>query len=59
MAMYDNANTVEASFNLDYILEYLLQAQWAELIKLKKVISEYNNLVFPSSSPRLQRGLIQ
>ncbi len=40
MAMYDNANTVEASFNPDYISEYLLQAQWAEFIELKKVISE-------------------
>ncbi len=57
--MYDNAHTVEASFNLDYISEYLIQAQWAEFIELKKVIPEYNNLVFPSSSPRLQRGLIQ
>ena len=40
MAMYDNENTVEKSFNLDYISEYLLQAQWAEFIELKKVIAE-------------------
>src|ERR1043166_7922703 len=40
MAMYDNENTVKASFDLDYINEYLLQAQWAEFIELKKVIDE-------------------
>ena len=38
MAMYDNANTVKASFDLNYVSEYLLQAQWAEFIELKKVI---------------------
>ncbi len=40
MAMYDNENTVEKSFNLNYISEHLIQAQWAEFIELKKVISE-------------------
>lgn len=40
MAMYDNDNTVRASFNLNYISEYLIQAQWAEFIELKKVIAE-------------------
>src|SRR5436190_11833943 len=40
MAMYDNENTVRTSFDLDYISEYLLQAQWAEFIELKKVIDE-------------------
>ena len=40
MAMYDNKNTVAASFDLNYISEYLLQAQWAEFIELKKVITE-------------------
>ena len=40
MAMYDNANTVEKSFDLNYIAEYLIQAQWAEFIELKKVITE-------------------
>ncbi|MBX9782065.1 MAG: hypothetical protein K2X48_02120 [Chitinophagaceae bacterium] len=39
MAMYDNDNTVKASFDLSYITEYLQQAQWAELIELKKVIT--------------------
>jgi hypothetical protein len=40
MAMYDNANTVEKSFDLSYISEHLIQAQWAEFIELKKVITE-------------------
>ena len=39
MAMYDNDNTVRTSFDLDYISEYLQQAQWAELVELKKVIT--------------------
>lgn len=43
MAMYDNDNTVKASFDLNYISEYLLQAQWAEFIELKKVIAEIAN----------------
>ena len=40
MAMYDNENTVKASFDLNYVSEYLLQAQWAEFIELKKAIHE-------------------
>jgi hypothetical protein len=40
MAMYDNENTVRASFDPNYISEYLVQAQWAEFIELKKVITE-------------------
>ena len=40
MAMYDNENTVRASFDLNYISEYLVQAQWAEFIELKKIIDE-------------------
>ena len=40
MAMYDNANTVKASFDLNYVSEYLVQAQWAEFIELKKVIHQ-------------------
>lgn len=40
MAMYDNTNTVEKSFDLNYISEHLIQAQWAEFIELKKVITE-------------------
>ena len=40
MVMYDNENTVRGSFDLNYISEYLVQAQWAEFIELKKVITE-------------------
>ena len=40
MAMYDQEQIVKASFDLSYISEYLLQAQWAELVELKKVITE-------------------
>ncbi len=40
MAMYDNTNTVEKSFDLNYISEHLIQAQWAEFIELKKVITQ-------------------
>jgi hypothetical protein len=43
MEMYDNANTVEKSFDLNYISEHLLQAQWAEFIELKKVITGLAN----------------
>ena len=39
MAMYDNENTVEKSFDLNYLSEHLLQAQWAEFVELKKVIT--------------------
>ena len=38
--MYDNENTVRGSFDVNYISEYLLQAQWAEFVELKKVITE-------------------
>lgn len=40
MAMYDNQNTVEKSFDLNYISEHLVQAQWAEFIELKKTIHQ-------------------
>lgn len=43
MAMYDNENTVQKSFDLNYISEYLIQAQWAEFIELKKAITELYN----------------
>ena len=43
MAMYDNENTVEKSFDLNYISAYLIQAQWAEFIELKKVIQSLAN----------------
>lgn len=40
MNMYDNENTVQKSFNDQYLSEDLLQAQWAEFTELKKGISE-------------------
>lgn len=40
MAMYDNEITVKGSFDLNYVSEYLIQAQWAEFIELKKAIHE-------------------
>ena len=43
MAMYDNENTVEKSFDLNYVSAYLIQAQWAEFIELKKVIQSLAN----------------
>ena len=49
MAMYDNDNTVEKSFDLNYISGHLIQAQWAEFVELKKVIA--------SLSQRLQRPI--
>ncbi|MGI8582842.1 MAG: hypothetical protein ACR2KX_11620 [Chitinophagaceae bacterium] len=39
MEMYDNENTVQKSFNTDFLTEELLQAQWAEFIELKKIIT--------------------
>lgn len=38
--MYDNENTAHKSFDENYLSEELLQAQCAEFIELKKVISE-------------------
>lgn len=40
MNMYDNENTVQKSFNDNYLSEDLLQAQWAEFTELKKAIAE-------------------
>ena len=40
MEMYDNENTVQKSFDVDFLTEPLLQAQWAEFIELKKIITE-------------------
>jgi SAM-dependent methyltransferase len=45
MAMYDNENTVKASFDLNYVSEHLIQAQWAEFIELKKTIHEVSNRI--------------
>lgn len=41
--MYDNENTVQKSFDEDFLPEELLQAQWAEFIELKKIITELFN----------------
>ena len=43
MEMYDNNNTVQKSFDTDFLPEESLQAQWAEMIELKKVITELYN----------------
>jgi hypothetical protein len=40
MTMYDNENIFQKSFDENYLSEELLQAQWAEFIELKKVITE-------------------
>jgi hypothetical protein len=40
MTMYDNENIFQKSFDENYISEELIQAQWAEFVELKKVITE-------------------
>jgi len=40
MEMYDNENTLQKSFDTDFLTEESLQAQWAEFIELKKIITE-------------------
>lgn len=40
MEMYDNENTVKKSFDTSHLPEEQIQAQWAEFIELKKVITE-------------------
>ncbi|MEP6617105.1 MAG: class I SAM-dependent methyltransferase [Ginsengibacter sp.] len=40
MEMYDNENTVQKSFDTAFLTEDLLQAQWAEFIEIKKIITE-------------------
>lgn len=41
--MYDNIKHVKDTFNEKDMPEYLLQAQWAEFIELKKIITELYN----------------
>jgi SAM-dependent methyltransferase len=48
MEMYDNEITFKKSFDSSFLPEESLQAQWAELIELKKVI---NNLFTQQKSP--------
>ncbi|MEP7230560.1 MAG: hypothetical protein ABI691_09935 [Ginsengibacter sp.] len=43
MEMYDNENTVQKSFDIDFLPEELLQAQWAKFIEFKKIITEVYN----------------
>lgn len=40
MEIYDDKKHVEETFNEENLHDYLIQAQWAEFIELKKVISE-------------------
>lgn len=40
MNMYDSPETVAHSFDENYLSPYLIQAQWAEFVALKKVIHE-------------------
>ncbi len=40
MSIYDTENSVEKSFDKDFIPEEQLQTQWAEFIEFKKVINE-------------------
>lgn len=43
MEMYDDENTVSKSFDANFLTEEQLQAQWAEFIELKKIITELYN----------------
>jgi SAM-dependent methyltransferase len=47
MEMYDNKKHIEDTFNENNLSEYLLQAQWAEFIELKKAIVE----IYKKKSP--------
>jgi len=38
--MYDNDSIVQKSFDVTFLSEYLIQAQWAEFVELKKIITE-------------------
>lgn len=40
MVMYDNDNIFQKSFDNNYISEPLLQAQWAEFVMLKEIITQ-------------------
>jgi len=41
--MYDNPQHIEDTFTESNLSEYLLQAQWAEFVELKKAIVELYN----------------
>ena len=38
--MYESQDMIKKAFNPDFISEYLLQAQWSEMIELKKIITK-------------------
>jgi hypothetical protein len=40
MEMYDNKEIFQKSWDKNYLSEELIQAQWAEFVELKKVITE-------------------
>jgi hypothetical protein len=44
MSIYDTEDSVQRSFDTETMPEELLQAQWAEFIELKKVITELFHL---------------
>jgi len=44
-AMYDNPSFLEKNFNQDHITEYLKQAQFAELVELKKQLVSMHKLI--------------
>ncbi len=52
MQMYDDKKHVEDTFDQTKLSEYLLQAQWAEFIELKKVISALNRTKLKAQVPR-------
>ncbi|TMI82933.1 MAG: hypothetical protein E6H10_08765 [Bacteroidetes bacterium] len=43
--IYETEDSVTRSFDQDFIPEELLQAQWAEFIELKKIITEATDFI--------------
>lgn len=43
MEMYENPDMVKKAFDESFLSEYLRQAQWAEMIELKKIIKELSD----------------
>src|SRR5258706_1596339 len=44
MSIYDTEDSIQKSFDEDFMPEEQLQAQWAEFIELKKIITEQYQL---------------
>ena len=44
MEMYDNPKHIVDTFTPENLSEYLIQAQWAEFVELKKLIAELYNI---------------